>query len=315
MGRFPTRGAAASNVGTRSPSLKRAGPLPWTMPPAVPRIELADTGETVPVIGQGTWKMERDDRKACVETLRRGVELGADLIDTAEMYGSGRVERIVGEALDGIRDEVFLVSKVLPRNASRQGTLDACQGSLERLDTDHLDLYLLHWASSHPIEDTMAAFSDLLDEGLTRYVGVSNLPLDEYEAAQAALGDEHTLVTDQVLYWLGARNPENELIPGLASKNVPLMAYSPLGQGGIPREGTPKHEALSRVAERHDATVPQVMIAWVIRSGDVFTIPKTSDPAHLEENLAAVDVELTEADLDQLDEAYPNRGGTRLQTL
>lgn len=285
------------------------------MPADVPRIELADTGETVPVIGQGTWKMENDDRKACIETIRRGVELGADLIDTAELYGSGRVEKTVADAIDGLRDEVFLVSKVLPRNASREGTLDACQGSLERLDTDHLDLYLLHWSSSYPIEETMAAFRELIEEGLTRYVGVSNLSLDQFDAAQRALGGEHTLVTDQVLYWLGARNAENELIDGLADRGRPLMAYSPLGQRGIPAPGTPEHDALSRVAEPHDATVPQVMIAWVLRHENVFTIPKTSSVEHLEENLDAVELDLSSEDLDLLDEAYPNTGATRVQTL
>lgn len=285
------------------------------MPPTVPRIELADTGETIPTIGQGTWKMERDDRRSCVETLRRGVELGADMIDTAEMYGSGTVEEIVGEAIDGLRDEVFLVSKVLPRNASRQGTIEACRGSLGRLGTDHLDLYLLHWSSSYPIEETMAAFRELVEEGMTRYVGVSNLSLGEFLQADEVLGEGIDLVTDQVLYWLGARNAENELLPGLAERGVPLMAYSPLGQSGIPNPGSSEHEALARVADRHDATVPQIMIAWVLRHDDVFAIPKTSQVDHLEENLGAADVDLTERDLEEIDKVYPNRGGTRVQTL
>lgn len=281
----------------------------------VPRIPLAGTGETVPVIGQGTWKMEKDDRASCIQTLRRGVDLGADLIDTAELYGSGRVEEIVGEALDGIRDEVFLVSKVLPRNAGSKDAIEACKASLDRLGTDHVDLYLLHWPSSTPLQETMAAFRELLDEGLTRFVGVSNFSLDQFQQADKALGDEHDLVTNQVLYWLGARNAENELIPGLAERDVPLMAYSPLGQRGIPREGTQEREALSTVAERHDATIPQVMIAWVIRHEDVFSIPKTSNPQHLEENLGSLELKLDEDDLERLDEAYPNSGDTRVQTL
>lgn len=281
----------------------------------MPRIPLADANETVPVIGQGTWRMERDDEDAAIRTLRRGVELGTDLIDTAEMYGSGRVEAIVGEALDGLREEVFLVSKVLPQNASRQGTVDACQASLDRLGTDHLDLYLLHWSSSHPIEETMAAFRELLEEGLTRFVGVSNLSLQQYREADAALGPEHDLVTNQVLYWLGARNAENELLPGLQEEGRPLMAYSPLGQSGIPQEGTKKHEALARIAKRHDATIPQVMIAWVIRHEGVFTIPKTSQVQHLEENVQAARLALTKDDVSALDEVYPNGGQTRIQTL
>lgn len=285
------------------------------MTKGVPRIPLAGTGESVPVIGQGTWRMERDDEASCIEALRRGVELGADLIDTAEMYGSGRVEEIVGQALDGLQDDVFLVSKVLPQNASREGTLEACQASLDRLGTDHLDLYLLHWSSSYPIEETMGAFRELLEEGLTRFVGVSNLSLQQHREANAALGPEHDLVTDQVLYWLGARNAENELLPGLQETACPLMAYSPLGQRGIPREGTKEHEVLARIAKRHDATVPQVMIAWVIRHEGVFTIPKTSRTAHLEENLGAVDISLTSEDEAALDEVYPNGGGTRVQTL
>jgi diketogulonate reductase-like aldo/keto reductase len=283
--------------------------------PAIPRVELADTGETVPEIGLGTWQMERDDRRECVEALRRGVELGADLIDTAEMYGSGDVERIVSDAIDGLRDEVFLVTKVLPRNASREGTIEACRASLDRLGTDHVDLYLLHWSSPHPTEDTMAAFRDLLDEGLTRHVGVSNLSWGEFQRADEALGPERSLVTDQVLYWLGARNAENELLPNLAERDVPLMAYSPLGQGGIPEPGTEKRRVLEDIAKAHDATVPQVMLAWVTRHEHAFAIPKTSSVDHLEENLGAVDVDLTSADLDRIDEVYPNSGETRLQSL
>ncbi len=285
------------------------------MAPNVPRIELAGTDETVPVLGQGTWKMEADDRQACVETLRHGVELGADLIDTAEMYGSGAVEEIVGEAIDGLRDEVFLVTKVLPRNATREGVVEACRASLDRLGTDHVDLYLLHWPSSHPIDETMAGFRELIDEGLTRHVGVSNFDLDAFRTADKALGPEHELVTDQVLYWLGARNPENRLLPGLEEDGVPLMAYSPLGQAGIPREGSDEHQALSEVAQRHGATVPQVMLAWVLRHEALFAIPKTSSVDHLEENLAAAEIDLDEGDLAVLEEIYPNDGGTRLQTL
>jgi diketogulonate reductase-like aldo/keto reductase len=281
----------------------------------LPTITLPGTGDRVPRIGQGTWMMERDDREDCVETLRRGVELGATLIDTAEMYGSGTVEEIVGEAIDGIREEVFLTSKILPRNADREGTVEACQRSLRRLDTDHLDLYLLHWPSSHPIEETMAGFRELLDEGLVRSVGVSNCSLEQFVAADEALGPDHDLVTNQVLYWLGSRNAENELLGGLRGHDVPLMAYSPLGQGGIPKPGTDRHEVLSGVAEARDATIPQVMLAWVLRHEDVFAIPKTSSIDHLEENLAAVDLDLTDEDRQRVEQVYPQGDDTRIQTL
>jgi diketogulonate reductase-like aldo/keto reductase len=193
--------------------------------------------------------------------------------------------------------------------------VEACRRSLDRLGTDHLDLYLLHWPSSHPPEDTMAGFRELLQEGLVRSVGVSNLSLDQFREAQAALGDEHELVTDQVLYWLGARNAENELLPGLREDGVPLMAYSPLGQGGIPKPGTDRHEILSAVAGDHDATVPQIMLAWVLRHEDVFAIPKTSSADHLEENLGAADIDLTDEDLRRLDSVYPRGDDTRIQTL
>ncbi|PSG98024.1 oxidoreductase [Thermoplasmatales archaeon SW_10_69_26] len=281
----------------------------------LPTIALPGTGDRVPRIGQGTWRMEQDDRRDCIQTLRHGVDLGATLIDTAEMYGSGTVEEIVGEALDGIREEVFLTSKILPRNADREGTVEACERSLRRLDTDHLDLYLLHWPSSHPIEETMAGFRELLDEGLVRSVGVSNCSLEQFVAADEALGPDHDLVTDQVLYWLGSRNVENELLGGLREREVPLMAYSPLGQAEFPDEGTPPHDALSAIADDHGATIAQVMLAWVLRHEDVFTIPKTSSIDHLEENLAAAEIELRAEDLERLDEVYPATDSSRIPTL
>lgn len=289
--------------------------MPTSMPPEVPTIPLGPTDEQVPVIGQGTWKMEQDDPDACIQALRRGVELGADLVDTAEMYGSGKVEELVGRAIDGLRDEVFLVSKVLPSNASRQGTLEACRRSLERLGTDHLDLYLLHWPSQHPIEETMAAFRELVEEGLTRYVGVSNLSLAAVDEAQAALGEDVQLVTDQVLYWLGARNVENELLPGLSERDRTLMAYSPFGSGRLPGPGSQRGQALEAVAGRRGVTPHQVALAWVIRHEHVIAIPKASKARHVEQNVGALDVELSEADLAELDEAFDRGPGTRLQML
>lgn len=285
------------------------------MPPEIPTIPLGPTDEEVPVIGQGTWKMQNDDAEACIRALRRGIELGADLIDTAEMYGSGQVETLVGRALDGLRDDVFLVSKVLPSNASREGTVAACRASLERLGTDHLDLYLLHWPSQHPIEGTMAAFRELVEEGLTRYVGVSNLSLAAVDEAQAALGDDIPLVTDQVLYWLGARNVENELLPGLAKRDRTLMAYSPFGSGRLPGPGSKGGQVLQAVADRHGATRHQVALAWVLRHDNVVAIPKASQAQHVEENLGAAEVELTDEDLSKLDAGFERGPGTRLEML
>lgn len=272
-------------------------------------------GEEIARLGIGTWQMEEDPREACIEAIRGSIDLGANLVDTAEMYGSGAVEELVGEAIEGLREEVFLVTKVLPRNASRQGTVEACRASLERLGTDHVDLYLLHWSSRYPIEETMAAFQELVDEGLTRYVGVSNLSLAEFDAAQAALGDELSLVTDQVLYWLGARNPEVELMPGLAERGVPLMAYSPLGQGELPDPKQPAGKVLADVAENYDATPHQVALAWVLRDEDVFTIPKASQLAHVEQNVQALEITLSGLDLARLDEAFKPPERAELQFL
>ncbi|MDX1612366.1 MAG: aldo/keto reductase [Candidatus Thermoplasmatota archaeon] len=281
----------------------------------LPTLTLGPDGEEIPRLGLGTWQMEHDDPQACIRALRRGVDLGARLVDTAELYGRGEVERLVGEALDGLRAEVFLVTKVLPSNASREGTVQAMEASLERLATDHVDLYLLHWTSRHPIEETMAAFRELVEEGLTRYVGVSNLSLQAFHEAQAALGEDIPLVTDQVLYWLGARNVENDLLPGLAEAGRTLMAYSPFGSGALPGPGTPGGDALNEVAQRHEASPHQVALAWVLRHEHVFAIPKTSSVAHLEENLRAAELTLTDEDLSRLDKGFPRGTGSRIQTL
>lgn len=266
-------------------------------------IPLGPTGERVPALGQGTWNMERDDRASCIEALRRGVELGLTLVDTAELYGHGKVEDLVGEALDGLWEDVFLVTKVLPSNASRRGTRKALERSLDHLGRDHVDLYLLHWESSYPIEDTMAAFQELVDEGLTRYVGVSNLDLAAFDEAQEAAGDL-PLVTDQVLYWLGARGPENGLLQGLAERQAMVMAYSPFGSGRLPDSGA-KGDALAEVATRHEASPHQVALAWVLCHDHVMTIPKASSPAHVEDNVGALALKLDQDDLQRLDEAFP----------
>lgn len=281
---------------------------------ALRTVTLGPDGPAVPALGIGTWNMERDDRKSAVQAIRRSIELGATVIDTAEMYGSGRVEEIVGEAIDGLREEVFLVTKVLPSNASRKGTRRALEASLERLGADHVDLYLLHWPSAFPIGDTMAAFRELVDEGLTRHVGVSNFALGEFDEAQQAIG-ERPLVTDQVLYWLGARGPEGELLPGLAERGVPLMAYSPFGSGRLPTADRGGGQALTAVAERHGVSPHQVALAWVMRHEHVLAIPKASSAAHVEDNVASLKLTLEDDDLVTLDEAFPAPDQPRLEFL
>ena len=259
------------------------------------------SGEAVPVLGQGTWYMgdgvhPRGDE---IAALRAGIDLGMTLIDTAEMYGSGRSEELVGEAIAGRRDEVFLVSKVLPGNASRSGTIKACEQSLKRLRTDRLDLYLLHWPGSHPLAGTLDGFEALRQAGKIRHFGVSNFDTDEMESLWAEPGGPQT-ATDQVLYNLTRRGIEWDLLPWCRSKGVPLMAYSPIEQGRLL-----EHSALHAVAERHGATAAQVALAWVLRHDDVIAIPKSGRIAHVRENHGALDLGLRDADLAELDRAFP----------
>jgi diketogulonate reductase-like aldo/keto reductase len=270
----------------------------------LPSLKLGPTGERIPLLGQGTWNMERDARGECIAALQRGIDLGLTLIDTAELYGHGKVEELVGAAIEGRRDDVFLVSKVLPTNASRDGTVKAMQRTLKRLGTDHVDLYLLHWPGDWPIEDTMAAFRQLVDEGLTRYVGVSNFELDEFDEAQKAAGDL-PLVTDQVYYWLGARSIENAILPGMVKRGVTVMAYSPYGSGRLPPLATARGKVLAEIAARHDATPHLVALAWVLHHEGVMTIPKASQVAHVEENVKALEIKLGRADMAALDESFP----------
>ncbi|HWQ38444.1 MAG TPA: aldo/keto reductase [Burkholderiales bacterium] len=267
---------------------------------AVPRIALPG-GETIPVLGQGTWFMgeDRARRRDEIAALRLGVELGLTLIDTAEMYGDGRCETLVGEAIAGLRDQVFLVSKVLPSNASRKGVVRACDASLERLKTDRLDLYLLHWSSSHPLEETVRGFEDLLAAGKIRHWGVSNLDVDEMEELLAVPGGK-ACVVDQVLYNLTRRGIEYDLLPWCRRRRIPIMAYSPIEQGRVLDNRT-----LRRVAERHGATPAQVALAWVLREAGVVAIPKAGTLDHLRENRGALDVRLTRQDFAELDAAFP----------
>lgn len=258
-------------------------------------------GETVPALGQGTWHMgERGrERKREVEAVRRGIDLGLTLIDTAEMYGDGGAERIVGEAIAGQRDECFLVSKVYPFNASRKGVVRHCEQSLERLGTDRLDLYLLHWRGDASLADAMAGFGDLVEAGKIRHYGVSNLDVADLEDLWQVPGGAG-IATNQLLYHLGERGIEVEILPWLAARGVPVMAYSPLGQGRLLRE-----PGLRDFAERHGMSPAQAALARLVAHGDVIAIPKSSDPERLAENRAAAEIELTEAQIAELDTLFP----------
>ena len=268
----------------------------------MPRTVRLPDGTDVPALGQGTWHMGESRRSASEEAaaLKLGIELGMTLIDTAEMYGSGAAEEIVAEASAGQRDKLFIVSKVLPNNASRSGTVAACERSLKRLHTDRIDLYLLHWRGSHPLADTVAAFEELKAAGKIRYWGVSNLDTsDMQELSRVPHGGN--CATNQVLYHPDTRGIEFDLLPWCTQHHMPIMAYSPVGQAGrLLRSRT-----LAAVAQRHDATPAQVAIAWGMRHGTVISIPKASTPDHVRQNAAAGDIELTQHDLAEIDAAHP----------
>jgi diketogulonate reductase-like aldo/keto reductase len=260
---------------------------------------LGPTGVPVAVIGQGTWRMgERpDERRAEVAALRLGIELGLTHIDTAEMYGDGGAERIVGEAIAGQRARVFLATKVLPSNASYEGTLRACAASLRRLRTDYVDLYLLHWWSErHPIEETMRAMAELVRRGCTRFVGVSNLDVDQMRRAQAALGSI-PLACNQVLYHLRDRRIEADLLPRCERSRVAVVGYTPLARGGYMRG------AVAEIARRLGRTPRQVALNFLTRRPCLFTIPKAVRPEHVRENAAALDFTLGPDALRAIDAA------------
>ncbi|MGV9642402.1 aldo/keto reductase [Streptomyces sp. NPDC003514] len=258
------------------------------------------SGEEIAAAGQGTWYLGEDPgrREQEIAALRLGVDLGMTVVDTAEMYGDGAAEELVGEALRGRRDEVFLVSKVLPGHADRKGTVAACEGSLRRLGTDRLDLYLLHWRGRWPLEETLAGFTDLMEAGKIRYWGVSNLDVaDMTELATLPGGD--AVAVDQVLYNLSRRGIEWDLLPWCREAEVAVMAYSPIEQGRILGA-----EALGAVARALGATPAQVALAWVLEQG-VSAIPRSGSPDHVRENRGAVDLRLPIEALEVLDEAFP----------
>ncbi|MDR7521836.1 MAG: aldo/keto reductase [Armatimonadota bacterium] len=256
------------------------------------------TGVAVPVIGQGTWEMERH-RAAAIAALRRGLDLGMTHIDTAEMYGDGKVEDLVGEAIEGRRREVFLVSKVLPQHASREGTVAACERSLRRLRTDYLDCYLLHWPSRHPLEETIAAFERLVRDGKIRTWGVSNFNEEEVEEAVRLAGPRR-VACNQVLYHLRERAIEHYVIPTCERHEIAVVAYSPYGQGRFR-----PHPVLASVARERGATPRQVALAFLVRRPSVFTIPKAARIAHVEENAGAGDLRLTAEEVARIEEAFP----------
>ena len=258
------------------------------------------SGERIPVLGQGTWHLaevpaRRDEE---ILALRRGLDLGMTVIDTAEMYADGEAEKLVREAIAGRRDEVFLVSKVLPQHATARGTVAACEDSLRRLGTDRIDLYLLHWRGRVPLADTIEAFGGLQQAGLIRYWGVSNFDAPDMKELTALPGGPE-VATDQVLYNLSRRGPELNLFPLLRELRVPIMAYSPIEQGRILG-----HPVLREIAELHHATPAQIALAWVLRRDDVCAIPRASRLQHTNENRAAADIQLDQADLSQLDQEF-----------
>jgi diketogulonate reductase-like aldo/keto reductase len=281
------------------------------LPEKLPRVTLPD-GESVPAFGLGTWHMGEDRRRAAEEAaaVKLGIELGMTLIDTAEMYGNGVAEEIVAQAAAGLRERLFIVSKVLPYNASQKGVVEACERSLKRLKTDHIDLYLLHWRGSVPLAETLAGFARLKRDGKIRHHGVSNFNTDDMQEWIGLAGGE-TVAANQILYNLARRGPQYELIPWCRERRVAIMAYSPIDQGRILG-----NRALREVAARHGATAAQVALAWLLRQDGMIVIPKATKAEHVRENRGALDLALDTQDLAALDRAFPPpKGRTALGML
>lgn len=260
------------------------------------------SGPQVPAVGQGSWEIETAREADALDALRRGLDLGLTHIDTAEMYGAGASERIVGKAIRGRREQVFVVSKVLPSNASRRGTVKACERSLTQLGTDYLDCYLLHWRGSHPLPETIAAFEELRAAGKIRHWGVSNFDVDDLEEAAAIAGPP---MCNQVLYHLGERAIEHAVIPWCAAHGTAVVAYTPFGQS--PEFYDPKTsrgKVLASVGATHGASARQVALRFLLRQPEVFVIPKAARVAHVEDNAGAMDVELSDAEVQAIDAAF-----------
>lgn len=271
-------------------------------PEIIERRPFGPVAREVSLIGQGTWYIDDAHRPTAVAALRRGLDLGMTHIDTAEMYGDA--ELVVGQAIAGRRDEVFLVSKVLPGNASRSGTIVACERSLARLRTDRLDCYLLHWPGSHPLEETFAGFERLREQGKILSWGVSNFDVPDLDAAWKA-GGEGRIACNQVLYHLGERAIENAVLPWCAEHGVAVTAYSPFGHDDFPDPHTPGGRVLEDIAASHGATARQVALRFLVRDPNVFAIPKASSMEHAAENAGAGALRLTQAEISRIDAAFP----------
>ncbi|PDT30917.1 aldo/keto reductase [Rhizobium sp. L9] len=272
----------------------------------IPSITIPN-GAEVPVLGQGTWAMGEDagHAKAEIESLRAGIDLGMTLIDTAEMYGDGGAEEIVGQAVRGRRDEVFIVSKVYPWNASLKGTIEACEHSLERLGTDRIDLYLLHWRGNYPLAETVAAFEMLKASGKIGAWGVSNFDTDDMEEL-LGVPDGVNVAANQVLYNLSRRGIEFDLLPWCRSRGIPVMAYSPIEQGHILH-----HPELIHIAKAYQATPAQLALAFLLKRDGVIAIPKTSNAERVRENRDCVSLDITDEDWEALDAAFPPPAGKK----
>jgi diketogulonate reductase-like aldo/keto reductase len=269
-------------------------------PATIPDVTLPN-GKSVPALGQGTWMMGERVSEASreVESLRHGIELGMTLIDTAEMYAEGGAERIVAKAIEGQRDKIYLVSKVYPWNASRRGTIDACRRSLERLQTDRIDLYLLHWRGEHPLAETVEAFERLKADGLIGAWGVSNFDTSDMEEL-VSVPSGGNVAANQILYNLGRRGPEFDLIPWCRTRKIPIMAYSPIDQGALAKDAE-----LIRIAKAYQATPAQLALAFTMRQGNVIAIPKTSNVHRAAENREAASLQVTDEDWAALDAVFP----------
>ena len=264
------------------------------------------SGRPIPVLGQGTWRMGEDSsrRKMEVAALRYGLDLGMNLIDTAEMYGEGGAEEVVGEAIADRREEVFVVSKVYPHNATRRGAIEACERSLRRLQTDYIDLYLLHWRGDVRLAETVEAFQQLKETGKILEHGVSNFDVSDMEEWMALPGGEE-VATNQVLYNLASRGIEWELIPWSRERRIPIMAYSPVAPNAQMQKRMFNDRNVKSIAAEHSATPAQIALAWVLRERDVIAIPKASQAQHIRENREAIDIQLTKEDLAKLDQSFP----------
>jgi diketogulonate reductase-like aldo/keto reductase len=281
-------------------SKRRFGPLP----------------DEVSVVGQGTWQMaEGRGEEREIAALRAGIARGLTHIDTAELYGSGSAEELIAEAIRGLpRRDLFIVSKVLPHNASHGGTIRACEQTLRRLGTDYLDVYLLHWRGGLPLADTLGALEDLVDQGKIRALGVSNFDIGDLEEARVLL-TKHPIACNQVLYHLGERHIDTGLIDYCAKQRIAVVGYSPFGHGRFPSPQREGGRALAAVAARHGATPRQVALAFLVRKPPLFTIPKASSLAHAEENAGALHLRLTAADVAEIDAAFPVYAGAELPVI